>query len=376
MTKKTSAGESKKQSYSLRSGLVKEYSEDRFHRQNEQRDRWFAEHQHHEAIEKALSGLSKFSYDPEDYVSLLVKEPFVEPPRTDFSPLLPERLREAEQRYRKPINIRWGIMAALIVTVAILPSLITLGVVLALLGIIGYDQFRILKERQRVLASTESRTRQEIEQKMQAQEDSIATRRKAHEEAEEERISFFVQLLNGDESIMLNVIDETFSKIRLPFPMDVDIDLHEGVILMQASLPLKSVIPSERTSLLPESGRIQYEKKESTEINKQYAELCAAIVMQLSTLLYAKIPSLDKIYVCGMSKEGEHDACLMAVQLNRQAVMKVANASTALVALKGLGASYSCDEFLKLLPTPAIYPAEWESVERRRIRSLHIKIYR
>lgn len=374
--KKASPGEPKRQPYSLRSGLVKEYAGERYQRQNEQRDRWLAEHRHHESIEKALSDVSKFSYDPEDYVSLLVKEPFAEPLRTDFAHLLPERMREAEQRYRKPINIRWGIMAALIMSVAIVPSLITFGAVAVLLAILGAGQYKIIKERQKVLAVTEMRTRQEIDQKTQAQDEAIARQRKEHDEAEEERISFYVQLLNGDESTMINVIDDTFAKIRLPFPMDVDIDLHEGIILLRAWFPYKAVIPNEKTSLLPDSGRIQYEKKESIEINKQYAELCAAILMQLSTLLYAKVPNLDKTYVWGMSKEGDDDACLMAVQITRQSVVKVSSASTALVALQNLGAVYFTDEYLKLLPVDSPYPVEWEGVERRRLRSLHIKLYR
>lgn len=376
MTKKSSSGEPKKQNYSLRSNLVKEYAEDRFHRQNEQRDRWLAEHQHQEAVEKALRDVSKFSYDPEDYVRLLVKEPFVEPPRIDFSGLLPERMREAERRYRKPINVRWAVMAALILSILLFPSLLTMAVVMVLLAVTGFAQFKVLQERQRLLAATESNTRREIEQKTRAQEDVIAARRQEHEAAEEERVSFYIQLLNGDESTMINVMDDTFAKIRMPFPMDIDIDLHDGIILIRAWLPPKAVIPHERTALLPETGRIQYEKKESTEINKQYAELCAAVLMQIGTLLYAKVPNLEKTYIWGISKEGEQDACLMSVQLTRQAVIKVANASTALVAIQNLGGIYSCDEFLKLMPVEAPYPQEWEAVEQRQLRSLHVKLHR
>ena len=84
MAKNPSSDKSQKQQYTLRSGLIKEYSGDRYNRQNEQRDRWLAEHQHHEAKEKVLGDISKFSYDPEDYVRLLVKEPFVEPSRAGF----------------------------------------------------------------------------------------------------------------------------------------------------------------------------------------------------------------------------------------------------------------------------------------------------
>ena len=174
MARNPAPGEPQKQKYSLRSGLVKEYSEDRYFRQNDQRDRWLAEHQHHEAVEKSLADVSKFSYEPEDYVSYLVKEPFIEPARTDFSHLLPERMKEAEQRYHRPINIRWIFMAALIVSVAIFPSFVTLAVVAIMLAIVGFGQFKILQERQTVLERTEERTRQEIDAKTKAQEETIA----------------------------------------------------------------------------------------------------------------------------------------------------------------------------------------------------------
>ena len=62
MTKNALSGEMKRDQYSLRSGLVKEYSSDRYYRQNFQLQRWQAEHQQHEAVEKALArGLPKFS---------------------------------------------------------------------------------------------------------------------------------------------------------------------------------------------------------------------------------------------------------------------------------------------------------------------------
>ena len=115
------SGEGKKEQYSLRSGLVKEYASERYYRQNAQLQRWQAEHQQHEAVEKALADVSKFSYEPENYVRFLVKEPFREPPRQEFQSLLPERLLAAERRYRQPILVRWGLMVALILCVAVFP---------------------------------------------------------------------------------------------------------------------------------------------------------------------------------------------------------------------------------------------------------------
>jgi len=374
LAKTSVPGGPQKKPYSVRSGVVKEYAEDRYYRQNEQRDRWLLEHQHHEAIEKALSDVSKFTYEPEDYVSYLVKEPFIEPPRSDFSRFLPERMLEAEKRFRRPITLRWIFMAALIVSLAILPSLATLAVVVVVLAVIGFGQFKIIQERQRVLERTEGQTRQEIDLKTREQEEAIAAKRRAHEQAETERVEFYVRLLNGEESAMIVVLDRVFPRISLPFPMDVDIDIFGGSLLIRAWLPEKSVIPHERTSLT-DAGRIQYEKKESTEINKQYAELCAAILMQISTNLYAKLPNVEKVYVWGMIKESDRDACIISLQLSRLLIEKVANASTALVALKGLSGVYSCDEFLKMMPVEVSAPPEFAGVEQRKIRSLHVKLF-
>ena len=103
MVKNASSGSSSKEQFTIHSGVAKEYGNDRYYRQNEQRDRWLAEHKHNEMIEKSLAHVSKFSYDPVDYVRFLVKEPFKEPPRQEFQALLPERLMAAEKRYRRPI---------------------------------------------------------------------------------------------------------------------------------------------------------------------------------------------------------------------------------------------------------------------------------
>lgn len=366
----------KKEKFALRSGLSKEYSEERHSRQADQRERWQAEHLRHEAAEKKLSDVSKFSYDPEDYVKFLVKEPFREPARIDYSPLLAERMVAAELRFFRPINIRWGLMAALILSLAVLPYLATLAVVLALLAAVGYSQYKLLQQRQQTMEKTESQARLEIETKTREQDERIAEQRRVFEQAEEERIDYYVKLMNGDESVVYVAIDDVLPKLKVPFPMEMDVDFYAGVVLIKAWLPPKTIIPAERTSLT-ELGRIQYEKKDSTEINKQYAELCAAILMQISTLMFSQIPTIGRVYVWGMSKEGERDECiLMTMQMDRFLLERVSRAPTALVALQGLSAKYSCDEFLKLMPVEPLVPDGWSEIEPKRIRNLHIKISR
>ena len=374
MSQSDSSGEAKKEQYSLRSGLVKEYASERYYRQNVQMQRWLSEHQQHEALEKVLADVSKFSYDPEDYVRFLVKEPFREPPRIEFKSLLPERLLAAERRYRQPIMIRWGLMVALILCVAFFPYLITIVLASVLLATVGYLQYKLIRERQYILAKIERDTRTEIENKTREQEEAIALHRKLHDEAEEERIEFYVRLLNGEMSAVVMTIDEFLPKLPLPFPLDVNMDLFSNVILMKVWFPSKAIVPAERTSLT-ESGKIQYDKKESPEINKQYAELCAATLMQVGALLFGRIPTLTKIYCNGMSRDGDKKECLIALKMERAQLERVANSSTALVALQGLGAVYVCDEYLKLLPVEPISPEEWVDVEIKQIRNLQVKIY-
>ena len=374
LTKSSTSGETKREQYTLRSGLTKEYSSERYYRQNVQLQRWQSEHQQHEAVEKALADVSKFSYEPEDYVRFLVKEPFREPVRVEFQSLLPERLLSAERRYRHPIMVRWGIMVALILSVAFFPYIPTIALVLVMLAAVGFSQYRAIRERQTVLEKIEKTTRLEIEAKTRAQEDAIEQQRRLHEEAEEERIEFYVRLLKGDLAAVVMTIDEYLPGLALPFPMDVDADLHGNIVQLKVWLPAKAIIPSERTTL-SETGKIQYEKKESIEINKQYAELCAAILMRVVTVLFSKIPSIVKTYLHGMSREGAGQECLMTLKMERSQLEKIAHSSTALVALKGLSAVYVCDEFLKLLPVDALMVEEWTNIEPRQIRNLQVKIY-
>lgn len=367
-------GEGKKEQYSLRSGLVKEYASERYYRQNAQLQRWQAEHQQHEAVEKALADVSKFSYEPENYVRFLVKEPFREPPRQEFQSLLPERLLAAERRYRQPILVRWGLMVALILCVAVFPSWITIALATVMLAAVGYLQFKLIRERQHVLAKIEKDTRLEIEAKTREQEEAIALQRKLHDDAEEERIDFYVRLLNGEMAAVVMTIDEYLPKLSLPFPVDVDIDLFGNIMQVRVWLPGKALIPPERTSL-SETGKIQYESKEALEINKQYAELSAAVLMQVGTILFARIPTLGKIYLSGMSRDGDKKECLITLKIDRAQVERAAQSSTALVALQTLSAIYVCDEYLKLLPVDPIAPEEWMDVSARQIRNLQVKIY-
>jgi hypothetical protein len=267
------------------------------------------------------------------------------------------------------------IMVATILSVALFPYIPTIVLAIILLGSVGFSQYTTIRERQRTLAKIEKETRLEIEAKTRAQEEAIERQRRIHEEAEEERIEFYIRLLNGDLSSVIMTIDEYMPRVVVPFPLDVDADLIGNIVQLKVWLPAKAIIPAERTSLTAESGKIQYDKKEFIEINKQYAELCAAILMQIGTVLFSKVPSVISAYLHGMSREGVEHECLMTLKMDRAQLEKAAHSATALVALQGLSAVYLCDEFLKLLPVKPLFPEEWANIEPRQIRNLQIKIY-
>lgn len=373
MTRSTFSGDDKKEQFTLHSGVAKEYAGERYFRQSDQQERWRTEHQHNEFIEKALAYVSKFSYDPEDYIRFLVKEPFREPVRKEFQMLLPERILATERKYRLPILKQWAVMVALILSVAVFPSLITFILVGAVLVGVGFLHYKTLRERKWVLSKLERDTRAEIDNLILHQEASIDEQRRRHEQAEETRIDYYVRLMNGDESVVILVLDEFLTQLPLPFPMDIDVSLNRRVFLIQAWLPPKVIIPAERSSLT-ESGKIHYEKKDSIEINKQYAELSAAILVQICSTLLSRIPAVDQVYACGISKDDRQDECLMGMKLNRSQLEKVEHSSTALVALQGLSAVYECDEFLKLMPVKPMEPEGWDDLDPKMIRKLRIKI--
>lgn len=367
------SGEGKKEQFAIRSGVAKEYGGERYSRQQDQRERWLAEHQHNESVENALAAVSRFSYDPEDYVPFLVKEPFRDPPRKEFQYLLPERILATEQKFRRPILRQWGLMVAVIVGVALFPHWISLIAGGALLGGLGFLHHKTLQDRKRILSRLEETTRQEIEELSRKQEEEIEELRKQHDQDEEERIDFYVRLMNADESVVILVVDEFLSELPLPFPLDIDVSLHGRVFQLKIWLPSKAIIPAERSSLL-ESGKLQYDKKESVEINRQYGELCAALLMQAVSTLFSKIPSVDRIYASGVHKGSKQDECLISMQMDRSQMERVQRASTALLAIQTVSGVYECDEFLKLMPVEPILPEGWEELEPREIRCVRIQI--
>lgn len=375
MVKQADAGSSSKEQFTIHSGVAKEYSADRYYRQNEQRDRWLAEYKNNELVEKALAYVGKFSYDPVDYVRFLVKEPFKEPSRQEFQSLLPERMMEAEKRYRRPIIRQWAIMVALIFSAAFFPDLVIFLLVVVLLSAVGFLQYQTFQDRTRALNKTERDTRLEIETKTQAQEVAIEEQRYLHETMEEDRVAFYVRLMNGDEPAVALTLDQFMPQISLPFPLDLDINFFGRIFVIQVWLPPKALIPTERSSLT-EAGKIHYEKKDSLEINKQYAELCAGLLMQVTCTLFSRIPTIDRVYVHGMSRESKGDECLMTMQLDRSRLEKAQRSSSALLALQTLSAVYDCDEFLKLMPVERLQPEEWIDLELKNIRTLRVKVFK
>jgi len=370
----TSKGDGKKPVLAaVRSRLIKGQGEDSFFKPADQKLRWLAEHKRNEALEKALSDVGKFIYEPAEYGEFILQKPFEPPPRTDFSPLLTNRLRQIEEQYNKQLKYRWVGMVAPFAGFAVFPGAISF-VIAALLGAgVGASQYALIEQKKKLLASTEEATRHEVKMLELAEDAQNETAKKAHEEAENVRSDYHLRLLSGDTSAMLVKLDEVLPKIRLPFPISMDIDIYLGIILLCVWLPPKTTIPQER-SRFNSDDQLIYEKKDSVEINRQYVDLTAGVVMQVIATVFSYLPNFSRACVRGMTSEYEREDCLWDVTLDRPALLSVENRSSALSALQGLSAKYSSDEFLKLMPVQVYPPKEWEHVETRELRSLHVKV--
>ncbi|MPM62769.1 hypothetical protein SDC9_109647 [bioreactor metagenome] len=139
--------------------------------------------------------------------------------------------------------------------------------------------------------------------------------------------------------------------------------------------PPKTIIPTQNSNLLS-SGRLSYEKKEIRAINKQYLELCAAILVRVTAKVYENIPGFDRGCVCGFRREHSQNDCFLAARVDREKIVYACQASTGLAALQRLEDEFETDPMLELQPFEPIIPDEWQDVPPQLIRSLHVKIFK
>jgi hypothetical protein len=336
-------------------------------------DRWRQEYERYAKAEENLLKISKLSYDPVDYAPLLIPVPWKERPIPDFGFLVEEARVAAETKFFMPIVSRLaGFIVSLIILMissnsAFLWAAGTLSITL-LLWLLW-----TIQQRQSSIETAVADARAEADNRTEQEQLMIAEAKKQHEDAEAERIFLVEKLLAGDIAAVFLRLDNILSRYSLPFSLEVHIDYYANVPLIQILLPNKSVIPVQTCSLLP-SGRVKYTDKEPRLINKQYIELCSALIMHIMSVLYATIPSFDQIYVWGVLKGTPDHECFFEIATSREAAVKALNAENGIAAVKQLNGQFETDTILNLKLIEPARPEEWGNVPQQLLRSMHIHV--
>lgn len=345
----------------------------------DQVERWKQEYDQWRNTEKKLAAVSELSYQPVDYDALLVRVLWQEPEIPNYDYLLDDVKMAVEKKYFLPIAIRIGLLALLFIILLI--GIIGLSATIVLItgtagGAIGVSLYFVKMEKQDELIKSLNDTQAEIERRYTEAKMLADEARKQHETSENERISAVERLMQGELPAIVLRLDTVLPKLGLPFPVEVTIDLFCNVPLIKVWLPSKTVIPSQTCELIP-SGRLKYEDKDLRNINKQYLELCAAVMLQIMSETYANIPVFDRGYICGMSREGgTYSDCLINIALDRNTLIEVCKSTNGLAAIQAANAQFEYDTNLSLKAIEEIKPPEWGDIEPHAVRSIHLKIFK
>lgn len=339
----------------------------------EKTERWRREFENNQAVEERLASVSRLDFAPQDYSALLIREPFQEPLIPNFDHLVDEARAATEKRYFAPIVSKVGILFALLTIAILFSNTILLGVTGAAAAVVSAMFYFNVQDRRKAIALAVAEAQEEIERRLEVERNAIEEARKQHEAEQDERISAIERLLDGDlDSIVLRLYD-VFPQLGLPFGVDVNLDVYAGIPLVKIWLPSKTIIPRQTCSLA-NTGRIHYDDKDQRQINKQYLELCSALIIQIMSTIYAHIPTFEHGYAWGMVRDVAEDVCVIALTLNRESIAAARRATTGLQAVQLLQAVFETDTGLNLLPIRAQWPQEWEHVSPQMLRSAKFKV--
>lgn len=352
-----------------------ERAEVRYFKGEEQFERWRREFIQYQDNELQLAAVSKFSYEPANYEELLVPEPFAELVLTDYSHLIEKAVKKAEESYVYPLGVRVAVIVSLAVILVVFFSPIVLLITAALGVAAAVSLYFAKKDRERAIILAEQEAREEMARRNEQERLVYEDKKSQHEVKEASRIALVQQLLAGEAGAVRARMDEVLTHLKLPVIVEVDIDFFADIPLIKVWLPSKAVIPKQTCEMLP-SGRLQFQDKDNRVFNKQYFELCGAIILQIVTIVLANIPAFQEAYAAGIIKNELTDDCIVAVKASKENIGMVTRASNAIAALQALEAVYECDTSLTLYPVEMLCPPEWENAEQQQIKSLKMRIFK
>ncbi len=352
-----------------------ERAEVRYFKGEEQFERWRKEFVQHQDYELKLAAVSKVSYDPVDLESLLVRQKFPELTLTDYSYLVGQAKTKAEAKYFHPVAARIAAIVCLLGVLAILFSPVTLLITAALGAAVAVSLHFTIKDRNDAIKNAEEDALAEITRRNEQERLSYEEAKRQHDEKENSRIALVEQLMAGEPGSVRGRVDEVLNQLKLPVIVEVDVEFYRNIPLVKVWMPSKGVIPKQICELLP-SGRLQYQDKDTRVFNKQYFELCAAIILQIASTILANIPSFQEIYAAGIVKNEFSDDCVLAVKIPKEKIDNISRASNAIAAMQAFDAVYECDTSLALYPVHMLYPPDWEEFDKQLLKSLRVRIFK
>lgn len=358
-----------------KSGDIQVYVEENHYRHVDQMERWRQEYEYYQAVEDKLSSLSKFAFKPFNYEPLLVRDNWKDRPIPNFEHLIEENRLTAESKFFVPIALRIIALVVMMFILLISNKALVLWIASTVAVAVGASLYMTINYRRRSVEAVIANTKAEIEQLIDIEKQKNEQARYEHEAKEDQRIEYITKLLNNDMSAIVLRLDNEMGKLDLPFPLEVDIDIYKNTPLLKVWLPPKTIIPTQATNLLA-SGRLAYEEKETRAINKQYLELCSAILVRVAAKIYENIPGFDNGCVYGLRRENLQIVCFFEARVDREKVIDACQASNGLAAIHRLEAKFETNPILELMPFEPIVLAEWEEVPPQLIRSLHVKIFK
>lgn len=352
-----------------------ERAEVRYFKGEEQFERWRKEFVQHQDYELKLTAVSKLSYNPVDLESLLVAKPFPELKLTDYSYLVDKAKTKAEAEYFYPVAVRIAAIVCLLGVLAILFSPITLLLTAAFGVATAVSLHFTTKDKAEAIKNAELEALDEIARRNAKERLAYEEAKRQHEEQESSRIKLIQQLMDGEPTAVCSRVDEVLNQLKLPVVVEVEFNYYMNIPLVKVYLPPKGVIPKQLCEILP-TGRLQYQDKDNRVYNKQYFELCAAIILQITSTIMANIPAFQEIYAVGIAKNEFSDDCILAVKIHRDKIDSINRAANAIAAIQAFEAVYECDTLLALYPIDMLYPPEWEGIEKQQLKSLKVRIYK
>ena len=345
----------------MRVATENEHIRNRYLRRMEQYEKWRHTYEVAAKKEERLNNVSRISYDEKDYSLDLVRKEWTPAPPPNFGDWRGKIEQEVERQFQTPILVHGIAIFLLFAGMLLVQIMMVLSVLLILEGLLAFSLYLTFRKKRRVKEDKIEEKHAYIRAKMY----EFLLKQKADKEEfdkkETERVALVERLINGEESAILPRLTEIYRTLSFPFPLEVQVLLHQQMPLFKIWLPTIDVVP-ERLCLLKDDGSLDYQDKPLFSRNKQYLELCAAVILQIISVAYGNIPAFDEGIVWGMVKRGDEEKTYFSLALTRTEIIEACRSVSGVGGLQKLQGLYQWDESCQLTPVETMLPDEWKDV--------------